>query len=162
MRLTTANNLMNEFGLSLGIDGLCLDKDASCQLLIDQQWLVSLMYVPDYLLLNCPVASPDLMQRLPSSVLLEILQENFMAGSDAALAVAPDQRAYLQMRMHLLTANVKSLQAAVEHLLLRSEYWSERLMAVPLKQTPNEQYKALSSHNNTSLDGRDFGLKHRV
>lgn len=162
MSLVTANKLINEFGLSLGMDGLCFDDDASCQLLFDRQLLVSIVCAFDYFYFNCPVAMPELVRRLPSTMLLDILQENFMAGSDATLAVGPDQRAYLQMRLPLVVTNLNSLQAAVEHLLNRGEYWSERLMAVPPKYTPSEQPQASSSQREASVDGRNFGLKHRV
>jgi hypothetical protein len=162
MSLTIAQNLIKEFGLSLRMDALSLDGEGACQLLFDQQWLVSIVYASDNLLCSCSVASPDLVRRLPSAILLEILQENFMTCINATVSIAPDHRAYLQLSSPLAISDVKSLQTAVEHLINRSEYWSERFAKVQLKLKLRDQSSAMTTQLNANVGRSKFGIKHHV
>ena len=158
MSLITANNLIHEFGLSIGIDALSLDSSGVCQLLFDRQWLVTIMHSAGLLLLNCPIASADIVGCLPRNILLEILQENFKTGASGVVVVAPDERAYLQILLPLGMVDGKSLQTAVERLLNRSEAWSARFTGLQLKSAYQELSIYSETHKGVGV-GSNFGFK---
>lgn len=136
MTRSTADALLQELGARMGIPGLRLDDAGCCQLAFDQQWLVTLVWVPqrERLVLHCPIAAPSVTAGLPAATLQAMLQANFLgrgAGAGGLLAVGTDQRACVQWELPLPGAEPAALYNGLEALLHTAERWAQRLQQAP-------------------------------
>ena len=131
MLLKDANNLLAELGSSLGIEGLCFNDAASCQLVFDQLLVVTIILdrASQRITLNCPISQANQFDSIPRQTLLAMLQANFMGQGcpNATLSFASDNRAYLQIVIATSESTNCNLSSAVELLLNLAETWSVRL-----------------------------------
>ena len=125
----SADALLAEFGARIGMPGLKFDANACCQLAFDERWLVTLTYVAPARnwVLSCPLAARQV-PLVPASQ-HAMLRANFMgAGSGGGyLAIAPDGRPCLQIRVAHGECDGDGLLERVESLLNLCEVWAERL-----------------------------------
>jgi hypothetical protein len=130
-----AEQLIADLGARMGIRGLSLGAAGTCQLVFDQRWVVTVAWegARQRISLNCPLCTPQQLERLPARALRAMLEGNFMGrgSAGAVLSVAPDRRAYLQLPVPLKEAVEGGLHNALELLLNQAETWAARLDAEP-------------------------------
>ena len=127
----SVDGLLCELGKRIGIPGLKLDADSSCQLVFDQRWVVTLVFsaARKRWLISCPLSDRHV-SIVPSSQ-AAMLRANFMGAGCAGgcLAVSPDGRPFLHMQLAHSETSESLLLETVESLLNQAERWAERLMA---------------------------------
>ncbi|MEJ7929188.1 type III secretion system chaperone [Ramlibacter sp. AN1015] len=123
--------LLSGLGALLDIDGLCADRDGCCQLLIDDEWRVTLVFQPrpQRIVLYCPLADAGATQALAAAALSAMLEASFMGrgAGGATFAIGPDRRACLQWELSVQESDERSLLAAVQALVSTAASWRERL-----------------------------------
>jgi hypothetical protein len=130
MTRATADALLEQLGLRLGLAGLRMDVHGCCRLAFDGRWLLTFALMPGgRLFVYCPVGSPDTTSALESATLLAMLQGSFMGrgAAGATLAVSPDRRACVQRDLPLAELDASRLQSEIEQMLITAETWSARL-----------------------------------
>lgn len=131
MSRENAQAALATLGERLGIPGLRLSPEGICQLVFEQRWAVTLVHdaALHQLVLHCPLCAPAQASALSAATLRGLLQANFMGQGcgGGQLAMAPDERIYLQWTVAL--ADAASLDNALESLLNQAERWSQRLQA---------------------------------
>lgn len=135
MNRSTADAILLELGMRMGMAGLRTDESGCCQLVFDRRWLVSCVVHPsgERMMLNCPITLPQTLATLDTETLTILLRGNFMGCSacGGSLAIAPDQRICVQYEVPLPGSGVDGLQLGLERLLQAAETWSNRLAHGP-------------------------------
>jgi hypothetical protein len=118
-------------GERLGMPDLALDGAGCCQLVFDEQWIVTLLWETSTqrLSLHCPVCSSEDVAGLSSKTLLAMLKGNFfgLGSGGITLSVAPDDRVHVHMALSLSDVLGGNAYNALDMLLTRAEMWAERL-----------------------------------
>lgn len=124
-----AQEVLAGLGARMGIPGLRLDADSSCQLVFDQRWVVTLVFAAarSRWLLSCPLAERH--GAITPGSQVAMLRANFLGSGSGGgwLAVAPDGRPFLHMQVSQSEASETVLLDVVESLLNQAERWTERL-----------------------------------
>lgn len=141
-----AEPLITELGVGLGMPGLKLDADGSCQLVFDQRWVLTLLADGRHqrFLLNCPLCSPQQLDHLPTSILRALLENNFVGrgfgSAQCSVSIAPDRRVYLQHGLPFQDAADGGLSRALEMLLNQAEAWLTRFNHSSMDETDVETH----------------------
>jgi hypothetical protein len=106
----------------------------------DQTQIVTLIndQAKERITLNCPISAPDQYEGVSRQTMRAMLQANFMGqgSADATLSFGSDNRAYLQVIVHLRDSPSCELRGALELLLNQVDTWSKRLA-----QVSNSEYR---------------------
>lgn len=127
----TADALMTELGRLIGMPNLQLDDSGLCELVIDDQWCITIAHhrSRNCLFLHCVICPADIMEKLERSALLMMLKGNFPGnGPDGIVfAIDPGGHAGLQLEVPLGACPDGAMLQAVDRVLREAEAWSARL-----------------------------------
>jgi len=140
--------LITEFGCLIGIPGLALSGDGSCQLVFDGCHPVTLVFIAALrkLVISCPCSGPGPID--PKAAMMA-LRANFTAcvSDSGSLSLGPDGRLHLQCQLALAEAQAKVLLETIERLLNRVESWQRRISITTHAENTNRSLAILVQRN---------------
>jgi hypothetical protein len=142
MSLNTFEQLIKEFGQTLGLPELALDEEARCHLVVDEEILISFEFQADEqrLLLSAPIGDPS---ELGSEELLKhLLVSNLTAaamGEPVAGLEPTTQTLLLVHRVSTDHLDNAALQTEVENFIAFVEHWHSEIRSDNWNSGVNEQ-----------------------
>ncbi|MCX5590259.1 CesT family type III secretion system chaperone [Alcaligenes endophyticus] len=122
MQHSAASRLVSQLGLNLGIQGLQLDQNGLCTLLVDQRHLVHIaLYKQHYLMLSCGLKPSPEHDHFLFPALLRANQHQGAEG--VVFCLDEQQQIQAQLNLALSLCDADKLMQALETLLAELERW---------------------------------------
>ena len=127
MDISQAQQLLADFGASLGLDGLSLDEDGHCALAFDEV-MVNIDFIEETqdLLFYSALGISDEAQRSDPAILLPLLQANYFGMGTAGGQIGIDKTSgmvTLSRAYPLQLLDLQGLTASLQAFVSTAEYW---------------------------------------